>query len=95
MVNTYQGSLGNPISSFTYLLDATGNRLKVTDGSGKATSYGYDVLNELKSVTVGTNVADPVASQHVGILLHNSGGHETGPALSNTIENGRTRVSLI
>src|SRR2546427_11239139 len=56
VVNSYQGSLGNPISSFTYLLDAVGNRLKVTDGSGKATSYGYDVLNELKSVTVGTNV---------------------------------------
>lgn len=58
VVNSYQGSLGNPISSFTYLLDAVGNRLKVTDGSGKATSYAYDALNELKSVTVGTSITN-------------------------------------
>src|SRR2546427_12010969 len=58
VVNTYQGSLGNPISSFTYLLDRVGNRLRVTDGSGKATAYGYDALNELKSVAVGTSVTN-------------------------------------
>lgn len=54
--NTYQGSLGNPISNFAYVLDAVGNRRAVTDGSGKLTAYLYDALNELNSVTVGTSV---------------------------------------
>src|SRR2546427_8085846 len=56
LVNTYQGSLGNPISSFIYLIDPVGNRLRVTDGSGKVTAYGYDPLNQLTTLTVGTSV---------------------------------------
>jgi RHS repeat-associated protein len=67
VANTYQGSTGNPVSLFSYLLDPVGNRLQVTDGSGKATTYGYDALNQLKSVTVGTNVTnfayDPVGNR--------------------------------
>ncbi len=57
--NSYRGSSDlplNPVTSFTYLLDAVGNRLKVTDGSGKATQYGYDKLNQLTSVTKDTKV---------------------------------------
>jgi RHS repeat-associated protein len=47
--NSYRGSAGNPVSSFTYALDPVGNRLQVTDGSGVATSYTYDPLYELHS----------------------------------------------
>ena len=57
--NSYRGSADtppNPITSFTYVLDAVGNRLSVTDGSGKTTSYAYDRLNELTAVTSGTKV---------------------------------------
>src|SRR5439155_8972096 len=55
VANTFQGSSGNPVSSFTYLLDAVGNRLQVMDGSGRITAYAYDALNQLKSVTAGTS----------------------------------------
>ena len=54
--NSYRGSADsplNPITNFTYALDAIGNRLQVTDGSGKVTSYAYDKLSELISVTRG------------------------------------------
>lgn len=57
--NSYRGSGDfplNPVTSFTYVVDAVGNRTQVTDGSGKVTSYGYDALNELVSVTSGTSV---------------------------------------
>jgi RHS repeat-associated protein len=43
----------NPISSFNYVLDAVGNRLEVSDGTGKITTYAYDPLYELTSVTLG------------------------------------------
>jgi len=55
--NSYRGSTDlplNPITSFTYMLDAVGNRLQVTDGSGKSTFYGYDLLYQLASVKVGS-----------------------------------------
>jgi RHS repeat-associated protein len=52
--NSYRGSVDNPITSFTYMLDAIGNRLQVTDGSGKSTFYGYDLLYQLDSVRVGS-----------------------------------------
>jgi RHS repeat-associated protein len=67
VLNTYRGSTGNPISSFTYTLDPVGNRLLVADGSGKVTSYGYDSLNELTSVTVADKLTsfsyDPVGNR--------------------------------
>jgi len=43
----------NAISSFTYALDSAGNRLQVTAGDGGKTSYAYDALNELTSVSTG------------------------------------------
>src|SRR5205814_1340075 len=43
-------------TSLAYVLDAVGNRLRVTDGSGKSTFYAYDKLSELTSVTVDTSV---------------------------------------
>jgi RHS repeat-associated protein len=49
--NSYRSSAGNPIATFAYVLDPAGNRLQVTDGSNKVTSYSYDVLNELTKVT--------------------------------------------
>src|SRR4029077_17907057 len=65
--NSYRGSADlplNPITSFTYVLDPVGNRLQVTDGSGKSKNYGYDSLYQLTSVTNGDNVMgftyDPV-----------------------------------
>ncbi|MBZ5536630.1 MAG: DUF6531 domain-containing protein [Acidobacteriia bacterium] len=54
--NSYRGSVDNPVTSFTYALDPVGNRLQVTDGSGKTTSYGYDPLYQLTSVAVDTKV---------------------------------------
>lgn len=57
--NTFQGSDTvdpTPVTSFTYSLDPVGNRLQVTDGSGKVTSYAYDRLYQLTSVTVGSQV---------------------------------------
>ncbi len=42
------------VISFTYLLVPVGNRLRTTDGSGVATSYTYDALDELLSVTEDT-----------------------------------------
>jgi RHS repeat-associated protein len=59
VANSYRGSTGlplNPVTSFSYVLDSVGNRLQVTDGSGKVTSYGYDQLYELTSVGSGTKV---------------------------------------
>jgi YD repeat-containing protein len=43
------------VSSYGYTLDAVGNRLQVTetglDNSSSVTSYGYDILNRLHTVT--------------------------------------------
>jgi RHS repeat-associated protein len=35
------------LTSFSYVLDATGNRTQMTDGAGGVTNYGYDALNRL------------------------------------------------
>jgi RHS repeat-associated protein len=39
------------VPTFRYVLDAVGNRVKVIDGRGKATSYAYDSAYRLTSVT--------------------------------------------
>jgi len=52
VTNTYTGSVGNPVSSFTYVMDNVGNRTQVTDGSGKTSTFVYDSLNRLLSGTV-------------------------------------------
>jgi hypothetical protein len=44
------------MSSYTYTLGATGNRLSVAELSGRTVTYGYDDLYRLMSETVS---ADP------------------------------------
>ena len=64
--NTYTGSGGNPISSFSYVLDRVGNRTQITDGGGKVTSLTYDKLYRLTSDSAGkTNnyTYDPVGNR--------------------------------
>lgn len=58
VLNSYRGSTGNPISSFTYVLDPVGNRVQATDGSGVVTTYGYNPLYELTSVNVDGKITD-------------------------------------
>lgn len=54
--NTYIGSNSpspSSISSFTYVLDNVGNRVQVTDGTGKVSKYTYDKLYRLTNAAVG------------------------------------------
>jgi RHS repeat-associated protein len=54
--NIYSGSSNpnNPISRFSYSLDAVGNRVQVADGTNNTTTYAYDALNELLSARQGS-----------------------------------------
>ena len=50
-VDTRHSLVLGVICSFEYELDATGNRLSVTDKSGKYTPYQYDQMQQLKAET--------------------------------------------
>jgi len=54
---THINSAGTVLSSFTYVLDATGKRTKITEASGRVTDYSYDTLNRLitETITDATN----------------------------------------
>jgi len=46
------GTPGTAISSYAYTLGAAGNRLSVTELSGRTVNYGYDDLYRLTSETI-------------------------------------------
>jgi YD repeat-containing protein len=46
------GTPGTAISSYAYTLGAAGNRLSVTELSGRTVTYGYDDLYRLTSETI-------------------------------------------
>ncbi|HEY6248722.1 MAG TPA: RHS repeat-associated core domain-containing protein [Candidatus Angelobacter sp.] len=46
------GAPGTPIASYAYTLGAAGNRLSVTELSGRTVQYGYDDLYRLTSETI-------------------------------------------
>jgi RHS repeat-associated protein len=60
VANSFRSGSDNdsiPITSFRYTLDAVGNRVGVVDGSGQATSYSYDDLDQLIQVTAGSDTS--------------------------------------
>lgn len=74
--NIYRGSDDeepNPITSFTYTLDRVGNRLGVTDGNGKTTSYSYDALYQLTAVTTEDGRAVQFSYDAVGNRVNQTG----------------------
>jgi RHS repeat-associated protein len=78
VANAFAGSSTpplNPVTKFTYVLDAVGNRTKVTDGGGIVTTYGYFTNNQLGYVRQGTTVTgfryDPAGNR---ILAWNTNG---------------------
>lgn len=46
------GAPGATVSSYTYMLGATGNRLSVAELSGRTVQYGYDAIYRLTSETI-------------------------------------------
>ena len=61
LVNLINNNGASVVSSYTYSLDANGNRLQATEtvlnSSSLTTAYGYDILNRLHTVTYpGTTV---------------------------------------
>src|SRR6185437_3690907 len=49
------GAPGTQLSSYTYTLGPTGNRLSVAELSGRSVTYGYDDLYRLTSETVASD----------------------------------------
>jgi RHS repeat-associated protein/uncharacterized repeat protein (TIGR01451 family) len=50
-------SRGGVLSNFSYALGATGNRLSVTEQSGRSVNYGYDAIFRLTSEAIASDPA--------------------------------------
>ena len=52
---------GSVLAAFAYSYDAAGNRTKQVDQLGRTTTYGYDVLNRLVTVSAPNKSEMPLS----------------------------------
>ena len=77
----HTNSLNNNIASYSYELGPNGNRLSLTEGTGRVVNYSYDNLYRLKTETV----TDPINGNHTSEWSYDPVGNRLQQAIDGVV----------